>query len=118
MGPYISPVNWYHKLYKCLQSLVSNMIPSLWNLSGIKNVNNDVNNGRSLVLHQLNKNITTAVQQNDTQGCFQTCFTFILFDILKERFKMNNLDEVMQILTIGLIFASFLLNTSRFLKAI
>ena len=33
-------------------------------------------------------------------------------------FKMNNVDEVIQVISIGLVVAGFLLNTNRFLKAI
>ena len=44
--------------------------------------------------------------------------TFILCYILTEAFIMNNVDEAIQVIFIGLIIAGFLLNTSRFLKSI
>ena len=44
--------------------------------------------------------------------------TFILCYILTEVFEMNNVDEVIQVISIGLIVAGFLLNTNRLLKAI
>ena len=44
--------------------------------------------------------------------------TFILCYILTEVFVMNNVDEVIQVISIGLILAGFLLNTCRFLKSI
>ena len=44
--------------------------------------------------------------------------TFILCYILAEVFDMNSVEEVVQVISIGLIVASFLLNTNRFLRAI
>ena len=44
--------------------------------------------------------------------------TFFLCYILTEVFDMNSVEEVIQAISIGLIVASFLLNTNRFLKAI
>ena len=43
---------------------------------------------------------------------------FIFCSILTEVINMNNVDEVIQVISIGLIIAGFLLNTNRFLKAI
>ena len=45
-------------------------------------------------------------------------YTSILCFTLTEVFDMNGVDEVIQVITIGLIIASFLLNTNRCLKAI
>lgn len=45
-------------------------------------------------------------------------FTFILFYNQKEVFDMNNLDEVVQVISVGLVVAGFLLNTNRLLKTI
>ena len=44
--------------------------------------------------------------------------TFILCFIVTEAFIMNNVDEVIQVIFIGLIISGFLLNTRRFLKSI
>jgi len=45
--------------------------------------------------------------------------TFILCYILTDVInKMNNADEVIQVISIGIIVASFLLNSSRYLKTI
>ena len=44
--------------------------------------------------------------------------TFIFCFILTEAFIMNNVDEVIQVIFIGLIVSGFLLNTRRFLKSI
>ena len=44
--------------------------------------------------------------------------TFFLCYILTEVFDMNSVEDVIQAISIGLIVASFLLNTNRFLKAI
>ena len=44
--------------------------------------------------------------------------SLLLFYILTEVIDMNSVDDVMQVISIGLIVAVFLLNTSRFLKAI
>ena len=44
--------------------------------------------------------------------------TFILCYILTEVFDMNSVEEVIQVISIGLIVASFLLNTNRFLRPI
>ena len=55
--------------------------------------------------------------EEDIHGCvflLLFCFFFLTDDV----FDMNNVDEVIQIISIGLIVAAFLLNTSRFVKAI
>ena len=44
--------------------------------------------------------------------------TFFLSYILTEAFDMNSVEEVIQVISIGVIVASFLLNTNRFLRAI
>ena len=44
--------------------------------------------------------------------------TFIPCYILTDVFDMNSVEEVIQVISIGLIFASFLLNTNRFLKSV
>ena len=43
---------------------------------------------------------------------------FSQVDNLTEVFDMNKLEEVIQVISIGLIVAAFLLNTNRYLKAI
>ena len=45
-------------------------------------------------------------------------FPLLFCYILTEVFDMNNVDDVIQVISIGLMVAVFLLNTSRFLKAI
>ena len=45
-------------------------------------------------------------------------FTFILCFIITDVLDMNNVEEVIVVILIGLIVSSFLLNTNRFLKAI
>ena len=44
--------------------------------------------------------------------------SFILYYILTAEFEMNNADEVLQVISIGLVAAFFLLNTNRYLKGL
>ena len=65
------------------------------------------------ILQLCQQQITTG-QTNLVPNLFPLLFCYIL----KEVFDMNNVDDVIQVISIGLIVAVFLLNTSRFLKAI
>ena len=62
--------------------------------------------------------IITAVNKGRNGLGSKFVSTFILCYILTEVFVMNNVDEVSQVISIGLIVAGFLPNTRRFLKAI
>ena len=62
--------------------------------------------------------IITAVNKGRNGLGSKFVSTFIFCYILTEVFVMNNVDEVLQVISIGLIVAGFLLNTRRFLNAI
>ena len=62
--------------------------------------------------------ITTAVNKGMNGLGSKFVSTFILCYILTEVLVMNNVDEVIQVISIGLIVAGFLLNTHRLLNSI
>ena len=57
----------------------------------------------------------TTADNNKIPKLFALLFFYILTEVFRD---MNSVDDVMQVISIGLIVAVFLLNTSRYLKAI
>ena len=96
--PNISPVNKFQTFHKCLEPI---------------RILHD-----ALVMHIHITIIATAVNKwiNRLGSKFNS--TFFVCYILTEVFDMNSVEEVIQVISIGLIVASFLLNTNRFLRAI
>ena len=96
--PNISPVNKFHNFHSCPESI------------GILH--------DALVMHIHITILATAVNKwiNRLGSKFKS--TLFLCYILTEAFDMNSVEEVIQVISIGVIVASFLLNTNRFLRAI
>ena len=69
---------------------------------------------KKYVIH-VHVTIMTTADNNKIPKLFALLFFYILTEVFRD---MNSVDDVMQVISIGLIVAVFLLNTSRYLIAI